>query len=97
MTQQNPNADEARNRAWQNSIAAALNTPERLERIEAERETDVFWPPGDVMDMMIEAVEHLLDKHDCDGPKHEEFLHALRQSRDHRRQILEREFPQEGK
>lgn len=62
----------------------------RISELEADnarllkRSTDVYWPPGDVMDMMIEAVDHLLHKHDCDGPRHEEYLHALRQAKDHR-------------
>lgn len=62
----------------------------RLEIAEAalrEKTTDVNWPPSDVMDLLIDATDHLLNEHDCDGPKHEEYLLALRQAKDHRSRL----------
>lgn len=41
----------------------------------------VEWPPHETVETLVEAVDHLLKKHDCDGPRYEEYSVAAEQGR----------------
>lgn len=53
-----------------------------MQRIDAMDET--AWPLRDVLAKLVEAVDHLLDVHDCDAHGHEQFIIA----RDKARELL---------
>lgn len=63
-----------------NAIARVLKS--RAKKMDDEaRETGIFipdWHIKEVVEILSEAVDHLLHKHDCDGPRHEEYLYAMR-------------------